>query len=481
MICNVKNRSVFCEDNIDVLEGVNNSCIDLIYLDPPFNKNDTFVGSGKRIKEIKNYFLNLQETGKFLDEDFEEIFHEENPASFKDIWKETDINLRWYTEIGDRKPELIPYLKGIRSFTMSGGYYYLIFMAIRILEMHRILKDTGSVYLHCDPTMSHYLKGLMDVIFGKENFRNEIVWAYRTGGVSTKYFPRKHDIILCYVKTKKASFHPSQERIFYEKPFFTTKKDRQGRWYSDVYVRDTWDTGNGVESSLAPLINVSRERVGYPTQKPLALLERIIQASSNKGDMVLDPFCGCATTCLAAEGLNRQWIGIDWGKPAYYMLYYRLRNTHALLQEGKAPPAIQPQKNLPQRSDITEKEQKELAERKRAKDAVSKIRKDKKPKLSPKDKQLVRDLLYEDQTGMCAGCDVYMRPSDLTLDHIFAQAKGGEDDLDNLQLLCYRCNVWKSDESMMKLFEKLLEEGIISKGTYNKQVAKWRTKEKEIG
>ena len=170
--------------------------------------------------------------------------------------------------------------------------------------MRRILKSTGSIYLHCDPTASHYIKILMDAIFGHRNFRNEIIWGYRTGGVSKKHFPRKHDVILCYGVTKQTIHNPLQERIYYDKPFFTTKKDEEGRYYADVYLRDVWE-------DIPAVINVSKERMGYATQKPLALLERIIKASSNPGDLILDPFCGCATTLEAAEKLDRRWIGID--------------------------------------------------------------------------------------------------------------------------------------------------------------------------
>ena len=179
---------------------------------------------------------------------------------------------------------------------------YLVFMAPRLAEMQRVLKLTGSLYLHCDVRMSHYLRLLLDAAFGRENFRNEIVWAYRTGGAGKKQFSRKHDVILFYSASKSYTFHPQYERVRYAKPFFNAQQDEQG-YYADVLLRDVWD--------IPAVINVSKERTGYPTQKPIELLERIIRASSNEGDLVLDPFCGSGTTLVAALALNRRALGVD--------------------------------------------------------------------------------------------------------------------------------------------------------------------------
>ena len=180
------------------------------------------------------------------------------------------------------------------------------------------------MYLHCDAHASHYLKVMMDTIFGAANFRNEIVWGYRTGGVSKRHWPRKHDTLLFYVKSGAYQHNPLQERIYYEKPFFTANQDEQGRYYADVFVRDVWE-------DIKPLINVSKERLGYPTQKPLALLERIINASSKPGDIVFDPFCGCGTALDAAHGLQRHWVGIDLTVLALEPMERRLRERHGLV------------------------------------------------------------------------------------------------------------------------------------------------------
>ena len=143
---------------------------------------------------------------------------------------------------------------------------------------------------------------LLDAAFGRENFRNEIVWGYRTGGAGKKQFSRKHDVILFYSASKAYTFHPQYERVRYAKPFFSAKQDEQG-YYADVLLRDVWE--------IPAVINVSKQRTGYPTQKPIELLQRIIKASSNEGDLVLDPFCGSGTTLVAALALNRRALGVD--------------------------------------------------------------------------------------------------------------------------------------------------------------------------
>lgn len=241
--------------------------------------------------------------------------------AFKDTWswdenEETHLEQLRNGSLTDRTlasiVELARSVNQEKPSTKSSISAYLLNMAIRLKPMHRVLKKTGSIYLHCDPTASHYLKMLMDAIFGHRNYINELVWSYRTGGVSKRHWPKKHDVLFLYDKSPKqnsgsrskhATHNPEQERIFYEKPFFNSNVDEMGRIFADVYIRDVWD--------IPAVINVSKERTGYPTQKPIALLERIIKSSSNEGDVVLDPFCGCGTTLHAAEELDRQWVGVD--------------------------------------------------------------------------------------------------------------------------------------------------------------------------
>ncbi len=210
-----------------------------------------------------------------------------------------------------------------------------------LLECHRILKDTGSLYLHCDPTMSHYLKILLDCVFGEKNFRNEIVWHYELGmKAKARKFHNKHDILFFYVKGSRFFFNRIYEK--YKAPKkqpklkFDSKTKKAYQLKSDdgkpLYILLT----EKLIGSIWAIQNIppaSKERIGYPTQKPLALLERIIQASSKKGDLVLDPFCGCATTCIAAEKLGRKWVGIDISIKAYDLVQERLKKEVANPEE----------------------------------------------------------------------------------------------------------------------------------------------------
>ena len=172
----IKNRSIFCKDNLDVMRKMEDGCVDLIYLDPPFGNMLTWKAKNKKnIDEIKNYFLSQQDKGLFVKEDFTEIFKD---VKFDDTWDETDLNKSWQSNIIDYNVKLFEFIDMI-DFAKQNAKYYLFFMAIRLIEMKRILKDTGSIYLHCDNTMSHYLKNIMDIIFGYENFKNEIIWYYK--------------------------------------------------------------------------------------------------------------------------------------------------------------------------------------------------------------------------------------------------------------------------------------------------------------
>ena len=199
--------------------------------------------------------------------------------------------------------------------------------------MRRVLKDTGSVYFHCDPTMSHYVKIMMDTIFGEDNFRNEIVWGYQGTGEPKNFFKRKHDILLFYSKGENNFFDDdgSSEKIsdfskskytktddsgFFKEIRHSTGKIHKQYMRDKQRIRDVWD--------ISIINSMAKERKGYPTQKPLKLLERIIKASSKENDVVLDPFCGCATTCIASEKLNRKWIGIDISIKAYDLVRERL-------------------------------------------------------------------------------------------------------------------------------------------------------------
>ena len=195
--------------------------------------------------------------------------------------------------------------------------------------MRRILKDTGSIYLHCDPTAGHYLKLVMDVIFGERNFRNEIIW--RIGWVSgyktqKKGWIRNHDTLLYYIKTDKAIAKFNKEYLAYPEGY--VRRDGKPPTGKGIPIEDTWNCHSGDVLDSIMIKSFSREKLGYPTQKPIALLERIIKASSDEGDLVLDPFCGCGTTVHAAEALKRNWIGIDISNFAVGLIRERLVNNN---------------------------------------------------------------------------------------------------------------------------------------------------------
>ena len=303
----IKNRTIFCHDNLEILRGIDSDCVDLIYLDPPFNKKKEFTAP---------------------------IGSSAEGASFSDIFREEDVKDEWLLDIKEDHYFIHDLLSTVKTIEGRSSYNfcYLAYMAIRLLECHRILKSTGSIYLHCDSTMSHYLKLLLDCIFGEANFRNEIIWCYTGPGIANRAFKRKHDIILFYAKSELTDFNPirvSHKRqsvsvgaSSYAAGSRTLEQAKQAEAEAierGKAIEDWWsDIGSGSHIS-------KNERTGYPTQKPLALLERIITASCPKGGIVLDPFCGCATTCVAAEKLERQWVGVDVSIKAYELVKTRMK------------------------------------------------------------------------------------------------------------------------------------------------------------
>ena len=363
---NLTNRTLFIADNLEVMRSLDDECVDLIYLDPPFNTKKQYQAPiGSRAEG----------------------------ASFKDIWNDEDVNPDWHDDLTEKNPATCAVIHAAKLTHGESMKAYLIMLGVRLLEMHRILKSTGSIYLHCDPTASHYLKMIMDSIFGKNNFRNEIIWKRRgASNNSTNKFGRIHDTILFYTINKnKAAWNPQYEvhnKDYIKKSY--SSHDAHGQYRNDPLTQQGTNQGESsqpwhnfnpantgrvwaapirgsnakyIEKHFIPnyrqitsvherldalnkaglicqpnkgempslkrylasnhgrptqdiITNINfgpkrTERTGYPTQKPVALLERIIKASSNEGDLVLDPFCGCATTCIAAEKLNRQWVGID--------------------------------------------------------------------------------------------------------------------------------------------------------------------------
>ena len=222
-------------------------------------------------------------------------------------------------------------------------------MGIRLIEMRRVLKDTGSIYIHCDSTASHHIRLLMDALFGKDKFHNEIVWGYAPSGRAPKYgYPRRHDVLLYYSKGDYPTFHRQYTDIS-AASLAKYKRDERGRLYAKVHGKVVYaDThpGRPVPSWWTDIpsfatASTAPERTGYPTQKPVALYERIISASSNPGDMVLDPFAGSGTTCVAAERLGRQWIGMDILDETHRLVEERLGFAVKRITEGPFGPSVE--------------------------------------------------------------------------------------------------------------------------------------------
>ena len=410
MPLNVKNRTLFIHDNLDILNNINSETVDLIYLDPPFNSNKYYAAP---------------------------IGSEAAGASFKDAWTLNDIDLAWIGQIAEKYPAVSAAISatGAMSGTKSrGSTAYLVFMARRLLEMHRILKPTGSIYLHCDPTASHYLKVVMDAIFGAHNFRNEIIWCYHgPGSPKMRQFNRKHDIIFWYAKGKQWTFNKDDVRMPYQggKPNVGGFEHALDDDLTEEYGRKGKIPESWWYYAIAP--RSSTEYVGYPTQKPIKLLERIIRASSNEDDMILDPFCGCATTMVAAERLQRRWLGIDISGVAVDLIKRRLWNEQHLYTKRVADKVIA-RHDIPRRTDNG---------------AVM---------VNPRE---YKHTLYGLQEGRCAGCRYHFPFQNFTIDHILPRIKGGQNIEENLQLLCGSCNSIKGDREMAYLLVELKKRGVL--------------------
>jgi len=291
-------------DNLDVLRRhMEKESVDLIYLDPPFKSN----------QEYNILFAEKNGTQS-----------QAQMKAFEDTWRWDQgaaLAYRQTVEAGGRVSEAMQAFRKLLG--ENDMLAYLSMMAPRLLELRRVLKDTGSIYLHCDPTASAHLRLLMDAVFGPKNFHNEIAWCYKTGGATRRRFARKHDVLLFYGKdAEQTVFNPQKEKSYMAHKYGFKKsrfeQDERGQ-YSWVIMKDWWE--------LASVGSADAQRLGYPTQKPEALLERIIKASSNEGDLVLDPFCGCGTTIAVAHRLNRRWIGIDITHLAVTLVKNRLEDA----------------------------------------------------------------------------------------------------------------------------------------------------------
>ncbi len=456
---NFDDKTIWTGDNLDILRGLNSESVDLIYLDPPFNSNRDYsapVGSAAA------------------------------GAAFKDTWTLSDLDVAWMGLVADEHPAMYQVLETAGMTHGKGMQSYLCMMAVRLLEIRRVMKDTASIYLHCDPTASHYLKLLMDSIYGASKFMAEITWKRTSAHSDSRTFGNVADTILFYgdqinINDVRVPYDQAYIERYYRyndedgrelytldnmtspnpRPNLTyewrgypppvkgwrysqetmAKLDTEGRiWYPENprqrprlkrYLNEM--PGNVVDNvwtDIPPINSQAKERIGYPTQKPLALLERIIKASSNEGDMVLDPFCGCATACVAAEKLGRQWVGIDLSPRAVELVNMRLREFMGGLFHDRLVTA---RTDIPRRTDI---------------DAPVPYRQN-------------EHVLFGMQAGRCNGCRTEFPFRQFEVDHVVPRSRDGADHLENLQLLCAHCNRTKGDREQAYLITRLREVGIL--------------------
>ena len=454
------------------MRGMNSASVDLVYLDPPFNSNRDYAAP-----------IGSQAAG----------------AAFKDTWTLSDVDEAEHGELAEQSPPLHTVIQAAREAHGRGMQSYLIMMSIRLLEMKRLLKDTGSIYLHCDPTASHYLKLVMDVVFGRDNFRNEVVWKRTSTKSLGKRYAVNTDRILYYVKSDNATWN--QQYTPYDDEYIQKtyrRRDKHGRWATvdlsggkagseqaymplkgiepppgrawapptrnrfpasaQVLLPDNyevldqlakcealddagllhWSKGEKGRPRWKKYLSAmpgvvagdlvlntppvkGKERTGYPTQKPIALLERIIKASSNPGDVVFDPFCGCATTLVAADRLQRSWVGIDISPKAAELVVERIKADQGLF------PEIVHRDDYPKRTDMG----------------------DTPPARTHK------HTLFGLQEGLCGGCGIFFPFRNLTIDHKVPRSKGGTDHFENLWLLCGACNSAKGTGTVAELRAKL--------------------------
>ncbi len=477
---NWQNRTLFHGDNLPFLRAMNSNSVHLIATDPPFNKGKDFHATPDSLAA---------------------------GASFQDRWSwEKDVHEEWVDKITDDYPRLMEAIESARYAHSDGMGAFMCFMAVRLLEMRRVLKTMGSLYMHCDPTASHYLKAVMDAIFGWKNFRNEIIWKRSANPKGSQHemarFSPFTDTILYYARSHESKINVDTIRIPLTLEELAKKypyKDEHGRYADGPILRSesmglrpnlvysykgftpgpagwrvnqetleeidkkgnlAWTKTGGVRRKLrpsdiekgkpigslwddiAPINSQAKERIGYPTQKPLALYERIIKASSNEGETVCDPFAGCATTLVAAEKLGRQWVGIDIWNKAHDAVIERLKREDLLAPDGKPDGKlfhvgqIYYETTPPQRTDD-------------GLDAVPFLR----TKLKvhePKDRKMSRaemvQFLLEQHGSRCQGCNrMFDDARYLELDHNAPRSDGGINHISNRVLLCGPCNKLKSN------------------------------------
>ena len=491
---NAINRGVYIADNLEFLRSLNDECVDLILIDPPFSKNETFVSDKlkppltEHEREIEARLLarwgvdsasNARERGIMLPEGDE--------AGFVDIWSwERDIHEEWLKDLERVFDGIHRLIEAARYVHSDGMAAYLCYMAVRIIEIRRVLKPTGTLYLHCDNTANSYIRQLLDGVFGAGNFRNELVWHYGKMSNTKTNFPKNHDTIYRYSKSNQYVFTPipggdSEYRTRFKRHLtgnqvlYGTVKDSAdrlitgrirkrerelGRALADEDVLFDFDEEFKIQPDViyqAILRGNEQERTGYPTQKPVALAERIVQASSRPGDVVLDCFAGCAYAAIAAERLDRRWIACDFNPRAWTVLKRQFSKPNlALLQcnddtTGQAVLGNEPvvtvhgPSELPERtSPIVEAEPSTLELPERTFKVPASI--------IPEREMLERLLEFSDYQAWCCGFanrradgTIIRTTRNFHLDHLQPESKDGSHQITNRAPMCPSHNIRKSN------------------------------------
>lgn len=422
-------------DNLEIMDGLESNIVDLIYLDPPFNAKKNFVN----IFKVKNKKIRLE---------------------FRDIWNPSPDDNIIMEIINEKNQYLHDYINTIGDVAGLKFKSYLTYMGIRLLEMHRILKRNGTIYLHCDKTVGHYLKGVMDCIFGINNFRNEIIWYYGKMAKVGKNFSSNHDTILRYSKSGNYKFQPIKAtESEYKKRFarylkgnrvhygsvknskdklvlsrIEKIKEKLGRKLKDKDVLFNFDKEFKIQSDVIYVPKIkgnAAEWLGYPTQKPLDLLKKIIQSSSKKNDLVFDPFAGGGTTLVAANELDRRWIGCDIAGASVPILNGRIK------QGVRSAQSITIGKGTKKKVSTSVHYPSNLPDRKRKSETVA--------------SRKLRNILAYEQIDKakfeCPGCGESLTLKHFHVDHRIPKSRKGSNSKENRMLLCGPCNLSKGKKT----------------------------------
>ena len=532
------NRHLFIADNLNLLRALDNESIDLICIDPPFAKNQTFTGSLRpplsdaerrlELETLAGWGIHSQRDAEAAGIEWPDA---DNTGRFRDIWRwEDDVHEDWVTRIENDYPALAKIIDTTRTAHSEGTAAYLTYMAIRIIEMHRILKPTGSIYLHCDDAANAYLRMTLDSIFGEANFQNAITWQRTYAHNDPNRCGRITDTILFYAKSDEYTWNVQRAAYSdsYIKDYFKYSDERGkfqpitltgpgismgesgGRWrgYSPTDSGRTWSVPQRIVNKLAgenganlsinerldlldehgyiywpprgkvprvkqyldespgvplqdtwldigPIGSRAKERTGYPTQKPVALAERIIKASSNPGDVMLDCFAGCAYVPVAAERNGRQWIACDISPRALTALRRQFAKFNYAVdgEQQTERPLLMVEANITTKgpSELPERADEDPVERQDIKELPE--RKFKVPaSIIPETEMLERLLELSGYMAWCCGYAnrmpdgrVIRTARNFHLDHIDPKSKDGSNDIQNRAPLCPYHNTRKNN------------------------------------